>query len=167
MEHSKSPFDRKYWSRNRYAWVFAGFILVLALLFGAILKLSGIYEGMSLRTVNVLFVLLGFLVLIWDYKRNTRQKLSYIEAFLLLVRTGAYFCLLFLPTLMAFIDFYHGELALVRANETLTSDYPVIQIVFSTYLETVVTVVVCALIVAFTANMGPRGQKAASGQDSR
>ena len=158
--------NRKYWSPNRFAWMYAVLIALLAICFAIILKSAGIYEGMALRNVNFLFILLGFIVLIWDYKKTAKKALTYLEAFLLLVRTGIYFCLLFLPILLIFIGTYNDELQIVREKETFTSDFPVIQLVFSTYLETVATVAIAAMTVAFTANFSKRksDSKAVSAQ---
>lgn len=156
MESKSSFFDIKQWSNNKFAWVYAGFNLVLTVLFAVILKSLGIFEGVALRVVNIFFILLGFILLIWDFRKNSGRHLTYIQAFLLLIRAGLYFCLLFLPILLLFIDTYHDELEIVRENETFNSDFPVIQIVFSTYLETVATVVIASMTVAYTANFGKK-----------
>lgn len=152
MDTTTSLLDRKHWSNNRFAWVYAGFISILAILFAIILKSAGVYEGVALRSINIFFILFGFILLIWDLKRTTHRHLTYTQAFQLLIRAGFYFCLLFLPILLIFIDTFHDELNIVRENETFTSDFPVIQIVFSTYLETVATVVIGAMAISYTAN---------------
>ncbi|HEA23320.1 hypothetical protein LCGC14_1093960 [marine sediment metagenome] len=156
METNTNFFNRNHWSKNRFAWMYAVLIAILAIGFAIILKSAGIYEGMALRNVNFLFILLGFIVLIWDYKSSTKNALTYLQAFLLLVRTGLYFCLLFLPILLIFIGTFSDELQIVREKETFTSDFPVIQLVFSTYLETVATIAIAAMTVAFTANFSKK-----------
>lgn len=156
MKTKPSFFNKKYWSNNKFAWMYAGFILILAVLFAIILKVLGIYEGMALRGVHIFFILLGFILLMWDFRRNSGRHLTYVQAFLMLFRAGLYFCLLFLPILLVFIDAYPNELALVRENETFAANYPVIQIVFSTYLVTLPTVALAAMTVAYMANFGKK-----------
>ena len=148
MENYLSYPNRKYWSDNKFSWIYAILILVFVIVFAIILKSAGIYQGAALRSVNIFFILSGFILLMRDYQKNTSKQLTYVKAFLLLTRTGIYFCLLFLPILLIYIDAYKGELEQVMANETFTSDFPVLQIVFTTYQVTFPATIICAMTVA-------------------
>ncbi len=152
MERNPSFFDRRSWSNNRFAWGYALLILILTLLFAIILRLSGIYEGIALRSINLFFILIGFVLLIWDYRRSKQIELTYVMAFQILLRTGIYFCLLFLPTLLIFLANDQMALYLVQEHETFSADYPILQMVLSTYLVTVPAVVIAAMTVAYTAH---------------
>lgn len=156
MEIKHAFFDKKYWSNNRFAWAYACFILILTVVFAIILKSLGIYESMPFRSINIFFILLGFILLIWDFKRSTHKHLTYVQAFLLLARTGIYFCFLFLPALLLFIELDYGELDIVREKESLAPDFTALELVLSTLLETVATAVIAAIVVAFTANWGKK-----------
>lgn len=148
MESYPTYFNRKHWSDNKFAWVYAVLILIFVTLFAIILKSAGIYQGAALRSVNILFILLGFILLMRDYQKSTSKRPTYVQAFLLLTRTGVYFCLLFLPLLLIYIDAYQGELNQVIEHETFAADFPVLQIVFSTYQVTFPATIICAMTVA-------------------
>jgi membrane protease YdiL (CAAX protease family) len=156
MKKHASFFDRHNWSNNRFAWIYAFLILIFTVIFAIALKLSGIYEGVALRSINIFFILIGFILLLWDYRRSKKRDLTYVQAFLLLLRTGIYFCLLFLPMLLVFLSNDQGALYLVESHETFSSDYPVIQLVMSTYMVTVPTVVIAAMTIAYSANFGKK-----------
>jgi membrane protease YdiL (CAAX protease family) len=156
MKKNSSFFDRHKWSNNQFAWIYAFLILIFTVTFAIVLKLSGIYEGVALRSINIFFILIGFILLVWDYRRSKKRDLTYIQAFLLLLRTGVYFCLLFLPMLLVFLSNDQGALYLIQAHETISSDYPVIQLVISTYMVTLPAVVIAAMTVAYSANFGKK-----------
>jgi ABC-type sulfate transport system permease subunit len=127
-------------------------------LFAIILKSAGIYQGAALRSVNIFFILLGFILLMLDYQKSTSKQLTYVQAFLLLTRTGVYFCLLFLPILLIYIDTYHGELNQVIEHETSAADFPVLQIVFTTYQVTFPATIICAMTVAHLTKYGKKSK---------
>jgi ABC-type sulfate transport system permease subunit len=116
--------------------------------------MAGIYETMGLRSINIFFITIGFFALIWDYKRTKHQKLDFVDAFLLCARTGFYYCLLYLPVILVFLSLSNSELQLVEAKETFNNNFSIIAIVFSTYIETVSTVVIIGIVAAFTGNTG-------------
>ncbi len=152
MERNPSFFNRRGWSNNRFAWSYALLILILTLIFAIVLRHSGVYEGIALRSINLFFILIGFVLLIWDYSRTKQIELTYVTAFQILLRTGIYFCLLFLPTLLVFLANDQTALYLVKEHETFTVDYPILQMVLSTYLVTIPAVVIAAMTVAYTAH---------------
>lgn len=142
------------WSKNRFAWFYATLILLVSVLLGVVLKMSGTYESMGLRSINIFFIMIGFFILIWDYKRTKHKNLKFIDAFLLCARTGFYYCLLYLPIVLIFLADSKNELQLVETDETFNNNFSIIAIVFSTYIETVATVVIVGIVAAFTGNMG-------------
>ena len=146
--------NRKTWSNNRFAWVYAIFILFCSIILGVLLKLIGVYESMSLRSINIFFIAIGFFVLVWDYKRIKHKNLEFLNAFLLCFRTGFYYCLLYLPVILIFLLDSKGELQMVETKETFNNNFSIIAIVFSTYIETVATVVIVGIVAAFTGNLG-------------
>lgn len=154
-----SYFDRRYWSDNKFSWAYALLILVFVILFAIILKSAGIYQGAALRSINIFFILIGFILLMQDYQKSTSKQLTYVQAFLLLTRTGVYFCLLFFPVLLIYIDMYHGELNEVITHETFTSDLPVLQIVLTTYQVTFPATIICAMTVAHLIRYGKKRNK--------
>lgn len=156
MESYPTYRNRKYWSDNQFSWIYAILILIFVIVFAVILKSAGIYQGAALRSINIFFILLGFILLMWDYQKSTSKKLTYVQAFLLLTRTGVYFCLLFLPILLIYIDAYNGELEQVITHETFTSDFPVLQIVFTTYQVTFPATIICAMTVAHLVKYGKK-----------
>ncbi len=91
MAYKVSFLDRTYWTNNKYAWAYAILIVFLAVSFAVILKALDIYEGVALRNINIFFILAGFILLIRDYRIHSNQPLTYVQAFMLLMRTGIYF----------------------------------------------------------------------------
>lgn len=146
-----SFFDRTKWSDNKYAWAYAIFILLLTVVFAAILKFLNIYEGMALRIIHIVFILIGFVLLMWDHNRH-REPITYLKAFLLLLRTGVYFCLILLPVLLVYFELNAEALEMFREKEAYNSDLPLIQILFFSYFETITTVLLAAMTVAYLAN---------------
>jgi hypothetical protein len=153
-EQSKFSFKyRKNWSNNRFAWVYAILILLASVTLGIIFKMAGIYESMGLRSINIFFIMIGFFMLIWDYKRSKHKKIKFVDAFLLCARTGFYYCLIYLPVILIFLSDSKNELQLVKTDETFNNNFSVIAIMFSTYIETAATVVIAGILAAFTGEM--------------
>jgi hypothetical protein len=148
--------NRSNWSGNRYAWFYAIIILLASLILGLVLYTSEIYESMALRSINIFFILIGFYLMIRDYRRHKSEALSYVDAFLLCARTGFYYLLLYLPVILIFLGTNQSEVALVMSKETFGGDFSIIEIVFTTYLETVAITVVCGIAIAFTSNLGKK-----------
>lgn len=91
-EQSKFSFkNRKNWSNNRFAWVYAILILLAPVTLDIIFKMAGIYESMALRSINIFFIIIEFFILIWDYKRSKHKKTKIVDVFLLCSRTGFYY----------------------------------------------------------------------------
>jgi hypothetical protein len=115
--------------------------------------MAGIYESMGLRSINIFFIMIGFFMLIWDYKRSKHEKIKFVDAFLLCARTGFYYCLIYLPVILIFLSDSKNELQLVKTDETFNNNFSVIAIMFSTYIETAATVVIAGILAAFTGEM--------------
>ncbi|WP_339917369.1 hypothetical protein [Yeosuana marina] len=153
-KQSKFSFINRYeWSKNRFAWFYAILILLASVTLGVIFKKAGIYESLAIRSINIFFIMIAFFMLIWDYKRSKHENIKFSDAFLLCARTGFYYCLLYLPVILIFLTESHSELQLVKTDETFNNNFSVIAIVFSTYVETVATVVILGILAAFTGNM--------------
>lgn len=161
METISQPASKRFslknkneWSDSRFAWFYAILILVAVLLFAIILKIAGIYESMAWRVFNALFIIGGLIILVKDYKKHKSSKLTYLQAWLLCIRTGFYFALLFLPLLAFVVNGYPTEEAIINKDELYNSQFPVFEIVFANYVETIVTVVIGSILAAYFAVMG-------------
>lgn len=156
----KVLFDKSNWSKNSFSWFYAVLIMLLVLIFAIVLKLAGIYESMAMRIVNVFFILIGFIVLIWDYEQSKNVKLKFQIAFVFCIRTGFYFALLFLPILLIFLIGDKGEIGIILTQETMTTNYPIQEILVSNYMETAASVAIMGYVAAITAGfVKPKKQR--------
>lgn len=150
VEVSKSNISKRYdWSLNKFAWVYAVLILIPTLILGFIFKMIGVYESMAFRSINLIFIVGGLFLLLWDYKRVKNQALSLLDTFLLCGRTGIYFCLLYLPVIILFLSLDKSELALVKSEETFNSDMSILEIVLTSGFESIATFILFGLIASY------------------
>lgn len=140
--------NRHNWSDNRFAWVYAIFILTAVVVFAIILKVAGIYESMAWRVFNAFFIIIGFILMVKDYKKHKDLDVSYTQATFLCFRCGLYFALLFLPALAFIISGYPHETEIINKEEAYNSNMPVLAIVFANYVETAATLAVACFTAA-------------------
>lgn len=148
MKGNTSLLNRENWSENRFAFCYAVLILLMALLFHFILKSSGIKEVFALRLMNIFFIIIGFLLLLWDYIKTTNSKLNDIKSFWLSAKCGLIFCALFLPILMFNVSNDPEELKWI-ANEFYTTSSPVFQVGITTLMTTIPSIVIAGVAVSF------------------
>ncbi|GGG49108.1 hypothetical protein [Bizionia arctica] len=151
--------NRDTWSDNRFTWFYATLIFIAVVVFAIILKTANIYESMAWRVVNFFFILVGFVLMVKDYKKHKDFNLSYTQALLLCFRTGFYFALLFLPALAFVVNGYPTEQAIMDKDELYNSQFPIFEIVFANYVETIASILICSFAGAFFVGLGGSSTK--------
>lgn len=146
--------NKEEWSNSRFAWFYAILIFLAVVVFAIILKVSGIYESMAWRIVNIFFILVGFVLLVNDYKNHKSYQVKYFQAWLLCVRAGFYFALIFLPLLLFVVYGSPTEEAIISKNELYGSQNAVFEIVFANYVETVGSILICSLVASYFVGFG-------------
>ena len=161
MKKSSNSFslkNKQTWSDSRFAWFYATIIFLAVVIFAIILKAAGIYESMAWRIVNIFFILGGFILLVKNYKKHKDSKVSYLQAWLLCIRTGFYFALLFLPALAFVVNGYPTEQAIIDKKELYNSNMPIFEIVFANYIETVASILISSFLAAYFAGIGSKAK---------
>lgn len=156
-EKSEFQFElgnKNKWSDSRFAWYYAVIILLAVVAFAVILKVMGIYESMAWRGVHIFFIFGGLIILLQDYKYHKHIQLDYTQAAILCTRAGIYFALLFLPLLAMIIGGYPTEQDIINKEELFTSNYPVEEIVFVNWIETIATVAIASFVVPLSRGFG-------------
>jgi|GEM_PF-4850488 len=156
-------FHRETWSQNQFSWFYGGVLFLICVLFGVLLNLLGIYESTAYRAVNGVFVIGIMFLVIWDYLRVKQEQLLMIDSFFMCLRTGFYFCMLFIPTIIIFFSVNQADLAIAKATETHGSGMTILEIALSSGFEYMATTALFGLIAS--ASVIPKNEHPHHGSD--
>ncbi|MDT7827375.1 hypothetical protein RQM65_01690 [Pricia sp. S334] len=143
MSSTKEP-----WSRNRYAWTYAVSINVMIMIYSATLYFLNIYQNAAFRAVYLLFVLLGLVLLVWNWSKN-HPAASYMNAFKLCIKTGLFFLVILLPIVLLYMVLNPEAVQLVQVMETHTPSNTIQQMVGMLFFEMVPAIILSAICASF------------------
>ncbi|MCK0132184.1 hypothetical protein MWU59_11800 [Flavobacteriaceae bacterium F08102] len=128
-------FHRERWSQNQFSWFHGGILYLTCIVFALILRLFGIYQSTPFRAINGVFVIGAMFFVIWDYQHVKDTPLLLIDSFFMCLRTGFYFCVLFIPTIILFFLSNQADLAVAKTTETNGSSMTILEIALSSGFE--------------------------------
>lgn len=143
-----SSSNTRSWSKKHYAWLYALFINVAIILYSTVLYLLDIYQTAGFRAMYLLFILVGLVMLVWNYSKNNPST-TYLEAFLLCAKTGLYFLLIMLPIALIFLLLNPDAVQLVQVMETHTPDFNIQEIVGMLFFEMVPSIILSGIAASF------------------
>ena len=138
----------KDWSKNKVAWFYALRITIVIILFSTVLHLANVYESVSFRAMFLLFVLLGFILMIRAYSRY-HPSTTFVEGFLLCARTGIRFIIVLIPIIGIYLYLNGSMVDLIREKETFGNADTIMEIMLSTAFEMAAAIVISGICASF------------------
>lgn len=143
LEHKKSK-----WSASKYAFTCAVGILGAMALMAFIYSLNNSYEKMGTRYLNLLFLLIGFTIMVYSYAKNQTHMVNYLEAFKLALRAGVYFLLMFFPLMALTLQLDPADLLKLKIQEAFVTEYTPLQVLATLFVLMPAFIVASALLSA-------------------
>lgn len=136
------------WKASRYAFTCAVGILGAMALMALIYSLSNSYEKMGIRYLNLLFLLIGFNIMVYTYAKNQTHEVNYMEAFKLALRAGVYFLFMFFPLMAITLQLDPTDLQKLRLQEAFVTEYTPLQVLATLFVFMPAFIVASALVSA-------------------
>ncbi|WP_149276278.1 hypothetical protein [Pareuzebyella sediminis] len=136
------------WSASRYAWICAiGIIAVMSLL-ELLFSLDESYENRGVRLLNLVFIIIGFMLMVYRYTNNRSHTVSYLEAFKLCLRAGVYLLILFFPLLALVLEIDPSELVRLKLHMPFANQLTDLEIMGTLFVEMPAFIFISALVSA-------------------
>ena len=136
------------WSASRYAWICAiGIIAIMALL-ELLFSLSKGYENRGVRLLNLVFIIIGFMIMVYRYTSNMPHTVSYMESFKLCLRAGVYLLILFFPLLALVLEIDPSELVRLKLHIPFANQLTDLEIMGTLFVEMPAFIFISALVSA-------------------
>lgn len=142
-EHKKSK-----WSASKYAFTCALGILGAMTLMELLFHLSNSYEKMGIRYLNLVFLLIGFTIMVYSYAKNQTHMVNYLEAFKLALRAGVYFLFMFFPLMALTLQLDPADLLKLKIQEAFVTEYTPLQVLATLFVLMPAFIVASALLSA-------------------
>lgn len=133
---------------SRYAFICALGILAAMAFMALMYALNNSYEKMGIRYLNLLFLLIGFNIMVYVYAKNQTHEVGYIEAFKLALRAGVYFLFMFFPLLALTLLLDPTDLQKLKLQEAFVTEYAPLQVLATLFVLMPAFIVASALVSA-------------------
>ena len=146
MKHQEK--QKSAWSASRYAWICAIGIIAVMVILELLFSLSKSYENRGIRLLNLLFLMVGFMIMVYRYTKNKPFTVSFMEAFKLCLRAGVYFLILFFPLLALVLQIDPSELARLKLHAPFAEQLTDLEIMGTLFVEMPAFIFISALVAA-------------------
>ena len=136
------------WSASRYAWICAIGIMAVMVLLELLFSLSKGYENRGVRLLNLVFIMVAFMIMVFRYSKNRSYTVHYIEAFKLALRAGVYLLILFFPLLALLLQIDPSELVKLKLHAPFGNQLSDLAIMGTLLVEMPAFILIPALVSA-------------------